>query len=279
MSPQFMTAGAIRCSVCAIGFSSQLSGATWTYTVTAGPNYVAGSGVSELAVDGYKLYWADYNGMILTEAASVVKSGIAAQTSCCEAARYTFTVDGSSAPATADRFMVVPFKGAAYLKVGKVTGTLLSAAFSSPSAVTAQASAPVAAGSTSLALASIAGIVPGMKMQLSGGGNTESKTVISVTPSSRRLSRPGRRLQAGTVTLDSALTHAYAADVTIKAVVPPQGITTTTTTTVTGGITTTVTQGTTTTTTSVRLATTSGATKPSVAAALAIVILSSLLRR
>ena len=84
---------------------------------------------------------------------------------------------------------------------------------------------PVPAGATTIQVADVSGLSAGMPLTISCGGNTETKTIAAVAPA-RRLSS-GRRLAAGSVTVDSAFAHAYPAGATITAAVT---LTTTSTT-------------------------------------------------
>jgi hypothetical protein len=67
-------------------------------------------------------------------------------------------------------------------------------------------------GSTEIQLADVSGLSGGMFLTISGGGNMETKEILSVVESSA-----ARRLVAGSVTLVTPLTNEYAAGATVTA--------------------------------------------------------------
>lgn len=85
--------------------------------------------------------------------------------------------------------------------------------------VTTQLSSPAAAGSTAVSVAACENLARGMQFSISQGTYSETKTIVSVSCNAggRLLSTGSRRLRAGSVTLDSALQHSYAAGATISA--------------------------------------------------------------
>jgi len=73
---------------------------------------------------------------------------------------------------------------------------------------------PVNAGATELPIADTTGLFEGMLLKISDGTSSEEKTIIRIF-NNRRLSSSGRRLAAGTVTLDSPLWFSYAAGASV----------------------------------------------------------------
>jgi len=85
--------------------------------------------------------------------------------------------------------------------------------------VVTQLTEEAVAGATTLTLADLTGIAPGELLTIASGGNTETKTITSVT--SRRLAESSRRLASGHVVLDSPLQHAYPAGSAVEATPAP----------------------------------------------------------
>lgn len=98
------------------------------------------------------------------------------------------------------------------------TSTTNTATAESPvSEVETETTEAVAAGATNLTLADTSGMAAGGVLTITGGGNTETKTITSVTSDSRRLIESSRRLASGTVALDSPLQHAFPAGSSVQA--------------------------------------------------------------
>mmetsp|Transcript_108998 Transcript_108998/g.170382 ORF Transcript_108998/g.170382 Transcript_108998/m.170382 type:complete len:344 (+) Transcript_108998:50-1081(+) len=97
------------------------------------------------------------------------------------------------------------------------TNTTNTATAESPvSEVETETTEAVAAGATNLTLADTSGMAAGGVLTITGGGNTETKTITSVTSDSRRLIESSRRLASGTVALDSPLQHAFPAGSSVQ---------------------------------------------------------------
>jgi len=114
--------------------------------------------------------------------------------------------------------------------------------------VTTELSSPVSAGSTSIPVADVTGLSPGMQLTISDGNDTDTSNIVSVSAAifdgnstdgvenfsvngTRRLSSESRRLLPGSVTVDTPLQHSYAAGASVTATVPQAAEAPTSTTT------------------------------------------------